>query len=93
MTGDCASSPSALDRVAKRAKLSSSAAQPASTFHATLLEKSNVADLTQHYAHSKPYKHAVVTQLFDRDFLARARSEIVEQINFREKETDIYKVK
>lgn len=81
------SSPPPNEESAKRIKLSPS------NFHSTLLETSNVTALAQSYAASKPYKHAIVPQLFDRDFLSRARQEIVEQINFTEKETDIYKVR
>ena len=79
--------PTANEEPAKRVKLSPS------NFHSTLLNSSNVTALAQSYAASKPYKHAIVPQLFDRDFLSRARQEIVEQINFTEKETDIYKVR
>ena len=79
--------PPANEEPAKRIKLSPS------NFHSTLLIPSNVTALAEAYAQSKPYKHAIVPQLFDRDFLSRARQEIVEQINFTEKETDIYKVR
>lgn len=58
-------------------------------FHPTLLVPSNVAALAAAHAASTPYKHAVVNQLFDPAFLHKARKEIVEQISFREKETDI----
>lgn len=58
-------------------------------FHSTLLVPSNVAALAAAHAASAPYKHAVVNQLFDPAFLHKARQEIVEQISFREKETDI----
>lgn len=46
----------------------------------------------QQYAASKPYKHAVVDGLIDSSLLERARQEIVEELRFTEKETDIYKV-
>lgn len=61
-------------------------------FHETLLDPANVATLKQQYGISKPYKHAVVPQLFNAAFLSQARQEICDQINFRDKETDIYKV-
>lgn len=34
-------------------------------------------------------RHAVVSELFEPEFLKKARQEIVEHISFREKETDI----
>lgn len=61
-------------------------------FAETLLTPESISKLSQSYSDSKPYKHAVVAQLFDPAFLSKAREEIVEQISFREKETDIYKV-
>ncbi|BGP42707.1 putative component of NuA3 histone acetyltransferase complex [Rhodotorula kratochvilovae] len=61
-------------------------------FHTTLLEPSNVARLRSAHEASTPYKHAVIDQLFDEDFVRRARKEITEQLSFREKETDIYKI-
>jgi hypothetical protein len=64
--------------------------KPSSNFHQSLFH--NVSSLSSSYASSTPYKHSVVDQIFDLDFLTKARKEIVEQINFREKETDIYKV-
>ncbi|GAA6058003.1 hypothetical protein JCM3770_006640 [Rhodotorula araucariae] len=61
-------------------------------FHTTLLEPSNVARLRSMHEASTPYKHAVIDQLFDEEFVRRARKEITEQLSFREKETDIYKI-
>lgn len=58
-------------------------------FHPTLLEPANIARLRAEHDQSVPYHHAVVNELFEPDFLKKARQEIVEQISFREKETDI----
>lgn len=44
------------------------------------------------YNHSKPYRHAVVDGLINDDLLRKARQEILEELRFTEKETDIYKV-
>ncbi len=48
--------------------------------------------LNERYASSGPYKHAVVSALFDPDLLRGAQKEIVKELKFAEKETDIYKV-
>ncbi|BGP26953.1 putative component of NuA3 histone acetyltransferase complex [Rhodotorula toruloides] len=82
------SSPTAAEPAAKRQKL---AEQPL-PFHSTLLARDNVNRLRTAHAASAPYKHAVVDRLFDEGFLKRARKEITEQLSFRLKETDIYKI-
>lgn len=92
MTGHAPpSSPSSLHSPTKRVRLTSPDL-PTNNFATKLLSASNVAALATSYATSTPYNHAVVDQLFDPTFLSKARKEIVEQISFREKETDIYKV-
>lgn len=64
----------------------------ASDFHTGLLDESNVAHLTTEYAQSKPFKHAVIPALFSDELLRKVKDEILENVNFTEKETDIYKV-
>lgn len=44
------------------------------------------------YDASGPYHHSVIEGLIDEDLLRRARTEIVDELHFTEKETDIYKV-
>lgn len=44
------------------------------------------------YATSQPYRHAVINELLSDDLLRRARNEIVTELSFTEKQTDIYKV-
>ncbi|GAA6033008.1 hypothetical protein JCM8097_000095 [Rhodosporidiobolus ruineniae] len=61
-------------------------------FHPSLLQPANVEQLKQAHEASTPYKHAVINALFEPDFLKKARNEITEQLSFREKETDIYKI-
>lgn len=78
-------SPPAAEPAAKRQKT----AEAPLPFHKTLLEPANVDRLRQAHEASTPYKHAVINQLFDEDFVKRARKEITEQLSFREKETDI----
>ncbi|GAA5985145.1 hypothetical protein JCM10908_002542 [Rhodotorula pacifica] len=76
------------EREAKRLKVDPSQQLP---FHPTLLDPANIENLRKAHDRSIPYRHAVIDQLFDKDFLKRARKEITEQLSFREKETDIYK--
>ncbi|GAA5895858.1 hypothetical protein JCM6882_001396 [Rhodosporidiobolus microsporus] len=61
-------------------------------FFGGLLEQDSTQRLKQAHSESAPYKHAVINQLFDPAFLKKARKEITEQLSFREKETDIYKI-
>lgn len=44
------------------------------------------------YAKSEPYRHAVVSNLIDDSLLRSVRSEILDNIHFTPKETDIYKI-
>jgi len=71
---------------AKRQKTSNEAPLP---FHPTLLQAENLEKLQKSHSSSTPYRHAVINQLFDQDFLRKARQEITEQLSFTEKETDI----
>jgi prolyl 3-hydroxylase /prolyl 3,4-dihydroxylase len=89
-----AASPDSAAPAAKRTKTTDSPSlanveAAALPFHSTLLDPANIQRLHQEHETSAPYKHAVINQLFDPEFLKKARQEIVEQISFREKETDI----
>ena len=68
-----------------------SSSSPASVFAPNLFSQSNVQALHSEHESSGPYKHAVVHKLFQDEFLNKARKEIVEELSFREKETDICK--
>ena len=46
----------------------------------------------QSIAESFPYKHGVINPLIDDDLLRRVRDEILKELHFTKKETDIYKV-
>lgn len=48
--------------------------------------------LAEQIAGSKPYEHGVINGLLNDELLAKARAEIFENIQFTEKETDIYKL-
>ncbi|QRV72709.1 prolyl 3,4-dihydroxylase ofd1 [Ceratobasidium sp. AG-Ba] len=61
-------------------------------FHPGLLDESSVASLNAQYAASQPYKHAVIPKLFSDELLKSVKNEILDNVSFTEKETDIYKV-
>lgn len=59
----------------------------------TLLSSADVInEYAQKCAVSEPYKHSVVRPLIDDALLRAAREEIIEELRFADKETDIYKV-
>lgn len=61
-------------------------------FSPGLLSKSTIDRYAKEYAASAPYKHAVVTSLVDDSLLRNVRKEIIDNIHFTPKETDIYKI-
>ncbi|KAH6914664.1 nuclear protein [Coprinopsis sp. MPI-PUGE-AT-0042] len=65
---------------------------PTSKFANKLFEKDRVAGLHESYKTSDPYKYAVVDKLFQDELLRKVKDEIMGQLSFTEKETDIYKV-
>lgn len=62
-------------------------------FFPNILNPPSSAGLREDYAHSTPYKHAVIGSLFDEDLLQKVQNEILGELSFTEKETDIYKVR
>jgi Rps23 Pro-64 3,4-dihydroxylase Tpa1-like proline 4-hydroxylase len=63
-----------------------------SSFAPDLFHPDTIHKFKTEYTESEPYKHAVVGQLFDDDLLKSVKDEILAQISFTQKETDIYKV-
>ncbi|EMC94259.1 hypothetical protein BAUCODRAFT_36731 [Baudoinia panamericana UAMH 10762] len=61
-------------------------------FASGLFSDETVKSYSSAYATSEPYRHAVVSGLINDDLLRSVRSEIVENIHFTPKETDIYKI-
>ncbi|KAK5727431.1 putative component of NuA3 histone acetyltransferase complex [Elasticomyces elasticus] len=57
-----------------------------------LFDSSTVQEYASSYAASEPYKHAVISNLIDDELLRSVRMEIVDNIHFTPKETDIYKI-
>ncbi|KAF2485108.1 Oxoglutarate and iron-dependent oxygenase degradation C-term-domain-containing protein [Neohortaea acidophila] len=64
----------------------------ASHFSPGLFDSETVKRYTDEYAASEPYRHAVVSRLIDETLLRSVRSEILDNIHFTPKETDIYKI-
>ncbi|WFD36275.1 putative component of NuA3 histone acetyltransferase complex [Malassezia cuniculi] len=64
----------------------------AEAFGPGILDDAFIAQKRKEHDESGPYLHAVVQGLVNEDLLRRARNEIVEELHFTEKETDIYKV-
>ena len=63
-----------------------------SRFRHGLFNTDTLESYTADYAVSEPYKHAVVSDLVEDSLLRSVRSEILDNIHFTPKETDIYKI-
>ncbi|ORY85716.1 Oxoglutarate and iron-dependent oxygenase degradation C-term-domain-containing protein [Protomyces lactucae-debilis] len=75
------------ERPGKKARI----AGPGDCFAKGLLDTSE--EQSKAYAASEPYQHACIPQLFDDDLLHAVKAEILANLVFTEKETDIYKVR
>nr|AAG38547.1 Yer049wp-like protein [Pneumocystis carinii] len=51
-----------------------------------------ITAISQEYHSARPYKHSVLTGIICENLLRKIRHEIIENLAFSEKETDIYKV-
>jgi hypothetical protein len=60
---------------AKRTK-TSHVSSAADAFHPGLLDKINAQALNKAYEQSKPYKYAIIDELFKEDFLRKARHDL-----------------
>lgn len=65
--------------------------QAEAEFSSGLLSAESLSDLKLQYAESKPFHHGVINPLINNELLERVRIEL-ENLQFTEKETDIYKV-
>ena len=61
-------------------------------FRRGLFASDAASRFTDEYRNSSPYKHAVVSELIRDDLLRSVRTEILDNIHFTPKETDIYKI-
>ncbi|GAM86317.1 hypothetical protein ANO11243_043310 [Dothideomycetidae sp. 11243] len=75
-----------------RSKIAKSTGPASEDFHEGLLDESTVTEYRDSYAASGPYRHAVVQPLMSDSLLRSVRQEIVENIHFTPKETDIYRI-
>ncbi|KAF9057787.1 Oxoglutarate and iron-dependent oxygenase degradation C-term-domain-containing protein [Panaeolus papilionaceus] len=85
------------DSPTKRQKLNvqkslPSAPDPTTLFANNLFDHNNIARLNADYQNSQPFNYAVVEKLFQDDLLRNVKDECLADLNFTEKETDIYKV-
>lgn len=62
-------------------------------FRTELFEKESTQAIEQAFKQSKPYLHCKIDKLVNDNLLRRVRKEILSNISFTLKETDIYKVK
>lgn len=70
-----------------------SATDPTSNFADGILAHTSIAQLNAGYASNGPFKYAIVEKLFQDDLLQKVKDECMSELNFTEKETDIYKVR
>ncbi|KAL1305710.1 hypothetical protein AAFC00_007297 [Neodothiora populina] len=61
-------------------------------FRTNLFDKAVLKGYRNSYAESSPYKHAVISELINDSLLRNVRNEIIENVHFTPKETDIYKI-
>ncbi|PYH93914.1 oxidoreductase [Aspergillus ellipticus CBS 707.79] len=69
-----------------------SSEEAASRFRDGLFQAAEQQKYTEQYAKSAPYKHGVIHPLIEPSLLRDVRDEIQAQVDFTEKETDIYKI-
>jgi hypothetical protein len=62
-------------------------------FSPGLLSSESASRLRQIYVTSEPFKHCVISSLFDVELLKNVQDELTRELVFTEKETDIYKVR
>jgi len=66
---------------------------PTNCFVNELFDHKNIARLNVDYLGNAPFKYAVVEKFFQDDLLQKVKDECLSELNFTEKETDIYKVR
>ena len=67
-------------------------ADPTPHFSNDLFDHNNIARFNSGYLANTPFKYAVVEKLFQDELLKSVKDECLAELNFTEKETDIYKV-
>jgi hypothetical protein len=66
---------------------------PTPYFAPEVLDHDTIFRLRTSYLAAQPFKYAVVEKLFQDELLKAVKDECLSELNFREKETDIYKVR
>ncbi|MCJ1434689.1 hypothetical protein MMC27_004058 [Xylographa pallens] len=61
-------------------------------FRPGLFDQISLEDERQNYTNSSPYRYGVISQLIEPNLLKHVRQEILENLSFTPKETDIYKI-
>src|SRR5262249_30755080 len=61
-------------------------------FRAGLFDQSTRDELSASYTASQPYRHCVIPELVNDDLLRAVQHELMTELHFTVKETDIYKV-
>ncbi|MCJ1378406.1 hypothetical protein MMC17_001504 [Xylographa soralifera] len=61
-------------------------------FRPDLFDQISLEDERQNYTHSSPYRYGVISQLIEPNLLKNVRQEILKNLSFTPKETDIYKI-
>lgn len=95
MTTEAPVAEAGLPPAAKRAKVevgdASGSKQPVEGVVSPALLES-AASLAEQYKSAQPYRHCVMTSVFDVELLKAVREEIINNINATYKETDLFKV-
>ncbi|MCJ1315438.1 hypothetical protein MMC15_000757 [Xylographa vitiligo] len=63
-----------------------------SRFRSGLFDQISLEDERHNYTNSSPYRYGVISQLIEPNLLKNVRQEILENLSFTPKETDIYKI-
>ncbi|MCJ1442442.1 MAG: hypothetical protein MMC23_002936 [Stictis urceolatum] len=92
-TSDDESAPIGLSKKVKATPAASSLSAVADKFRVGMFDDpAQLQLLKEQYSRSKPYKHGVLYDLIDDDLLRGVLNEVKTQIEFTEKETDIYRI-
>lgn len=60
-------------------------------FYPNLFLNENILNLNKIYKNSIPFNFSIIKNLFDSKFLLKVKEELIKNVNFTEKETDICK--
>jgi prolyl 3-hydroxylase /prolyl 3,4-dihydroxylase len=76
----------------KRVKTDADPQDPTSNFEsADLVDPASIHKLHTTYVNNQPFKYGIVPKLFQHELLKKVKDEILGELHFSQKETDIYK--